>query len=360
MKRLIAICLVTTLGLTGLTSCQSSTTESTNTTVSENLAVAETVTFGDDLVFTEQGDTYSINLDESSDLVKSKHEKLSQILNNEDTLKDITAITTTTANILYQAGIIPTGAPESQSLKPEIVQLQYVLENGQQIDKTKVLNIGSAIAPNIEAIIELNPQLVLYSDAMPKTDFLSNLESTGLTVESLGQSDYIDMFVLLDVINQVTDYKDVNSKELMSSMVNQLKATNEIIQNANEQNQTVAILQVLEGSIRVNNDETVLGGIVKAIGMDNVFATSENAELNKEQLLTMNPDYIIYYGHGMGSDAITSFETELNNENSIYRDLDAVKNGNALQVASDDFVFSASVDFEIIKIINFLAEEFYE
>lgn len=329
-------------------------------TACENNSTESTFKFGEDLSFVDKDGTYIIDLANSSATVQEKHKQLAAIINEKSILTDIVAITATTANILEQAGIKPTGAPESPSLDQKLVEMQYSLRDGQKIDKSKILNIGSAIAPNIEAIVELDPRLVLYSDAMPKSDFMKNIEAGGVKVEALGQSDYLDMFILLDVINNLTDYENEQATSLMNDMVNHLKTTNEIVAQTSSEKKTVAILQVAEGSVRIDNDNTVLGGIVHALNVENVFATAENSEVNKEHLLALDPDYIIYYSHGMGTDTVENFAKELTDDNSVYRELAAVKAGNAFPVATDDFTFSSSVDFNIIKTIKFLAEKIYE
>lgn len=352
MKKVLVLFLVISMVLVG---CQSTTTNNTTT------QQVNSFSFGNDLVFVEKNGTYQIDLEQSSAMVKEKHERLSNVFTDSSVFNDMVAVTTTTANILYQSGIMLTGAPESSSLNKSISEQQYDLKENGSVDKSRVLNIGSALSPNIEAIIELNPKLILYSDALPKSDFINNLESVGLKTHALKQSDYMDMFVLLNVINKTTNYQNQTSTNLMKEMVDTLKEANEIIAKTNNTNhKTVAILQVTESSVFINNQSSILGGVVSALGMQNVFATSENAEVNKEQLLTLDPDYIIYYSHGMGTSAIESFENELKSETSIYRELNAVKSGNAFPVASNDFIFSASVDFNIIKIIKFLAEKFYE
>lgn len=316
--------------------------------------------FGEDLAFIEENGNYRIDIDQSSQVVKDKYDDMSKTLTNKEVLHDIAAVTTTTANILSQAGIQPTAAPTSKSLDEGITNKQYDLKETKKIDKSKVLNIGSALSPNIEAIVELEPQLALYSDAMPKTSFIENLEAANIKTAPLGQSDYIDMFILLDRINTVTNYENEASCKQMNTMVSSLKAVTETISKADNAKQTVAILQVAEGSVYINNKDTVLGGVVEALNLENVFAKSENGELNKEQLLTQNPDYIIYYTHGKNVDVIANFEKELQSEESVYRELSAIKNGKTFQVASNDFIFASSVDFDIIKIIQFLVEKFNE
>lgn len=326
----------------------------------KSTAEVETFSFGEDLAFIESENQIKIDLENSSNIVKEKHKKLSEILNDEQILDDIVAVTTTTANILEQVGVRPTGAPESQSLSKTLQEQQYSVGNGEKIDKSKILNIGSAISPNNEAIVELNPKLVLYSDALPSTDFLKNIKSANIKVEALPQSDYVDMFVLLDVLGNVYNHQNEKVSTLMNEMVDALKEAVKITENATKKDQTIAILQVSEGSVRINNEASVLGRLTKALGMKNVFANSENAEVNKEQLLTANPDYIIFYAHGMGTYATESFEKTLKDSNSIYRELSAVKENKAFAVASDDFVFGSSVDFDIVKVIKFLAEKFHE
>lgn len=346
MKKFLGLLLVVTILFVGC----SETTETGETKVDE----AVSFSFGEDLVFIENGHNFVIDLDESSDLVIEKHEELSGIL-TADVLDDIVATTTTTANILEDAGVIPVGAPESMSLSSTLTEMQYKVGE----EDSGVLNIGSALSPNIEAIIELNPSLVLYSSAMPKADYVSSLMDAGLDVHTLNQDDYIDMFVLLDVINSVTNYENDTANDMMNEQVNLLKAVASKVESGDESH-TVAILQVLEGSTRVNNSETVLGSVVSSLGMENVFATSENAELNNEALLEANPDFIIYYTHGMGADTLASFEEGLDSDDSLYRELDAYKNDQMFHVAGDDFKFAASVDFDIVKIIEFLASKFYE
>ncbi|MFV0379380.1 MAG: ABC transporter substrate-binding protein [Anaerorhabdus sp.] len=345
MRKSLGIVLIVLMML--LTGCQSS-------------AKSTAFEFGEDLVFIEKDGNYTIDLENSSDVVKEKYEQLSKTLDKKEVLDDIVAVTTTTANILSEIGINLTGAPESSGLSKDVSSKQYSLEETNKIDKSMVLNVGSALSPNIEAIVELNPMLVLYSDAMPKTDFIKNIEAADIKADSLGQSDYIDMFILLQRINELTEFKNDVAVSKMNEMVSELKETSEMVSKAESSGKTVAILQVLEGTIRVNNSDTVLGGITAALDLENVFASSENGELNKEQLLSLNPDYIIYYSHGMGASAISIFEEELNASDSVYRELDALKNKNVFQVAEDDLVFSASVDLNIIKIIKMLAMKFYE
>jgi len=316
--------------------------------------------FGEDLVFIED-DVITIDLENSSAIVKEKHATLRTILTDEEVLHDIAAMTTTTANILSQIGIQVTAAPESEALSPSLTMEQYVLGSSQPIDKTKVLNVGSALSPNVEAIMELDPKIVLYSDAMPHGEYMDILHASGINLQPLGQSDYLDMFVLLDVIGGIYNHQNEQINTIFKEMTDTLKSVQELLDVKVDQVQpTVAILQVAGDTIIANNEETVLGTIVTALGVNNVFKNNGNGEVNKEEILAANPDYIIYYTHGNGQASLTQFHEVLYDENGVYRELQAVKNKQAFPVASDDFIFAASVDLDIVKVISYLAKGFYE
>jgi len=317
--------------------------------------------FGDDLVFIQTEDYIRIDLEKSSALVKEKHQELSEILASTEVLSDIAATTTTTANILHAAGIHVIAAPESANLDEEVANQQYALGTNQGIDRSKVLNVGSALSPNIEALIELEPGLVLYSDALPHAQYITTLQEFGVNIHALPQSDYLDMFILLDVLGVLYEHQHTGVDALYQDMVEALKRVQTIIdaQDGSLQ-QSVAVLQVSERGMIANNDEAVLGRIVGALGLQNVFRNGANAEVGKEVLLGENPDYIIFYTHGDDKGTLEHFHEEIYGDDSIYRELDAVKNGNVFAVSSDDFTFAASVDLDVIHVIEFLAERFYD
>lgn len=320
----------------------------------------DTFYFGDDLVFLE-GEFITIDLENSSDIVKQKHDALSAILTDEEVLHDIAAMTTTTANILSQLGIQVTAAPESESLDAMLTKEQYVLGSSQPIDKTKVLNVGSALSPNVETIIELDPKIALYSDAMPHGEYMDILRDSGVNLQPLGQSDYLDMFVLLDVIGNIYNHQNDQLNSLFKEMTDTLMSVQELLNaQAGQVQPTVAILQVAGDTVLANNKETVLGKIVTSLGLNNVFKNNGNGEVNKEEILAANPDYIIYFTHGNAQDSLTQFHEVLYDEDSVYRELEAIKNEQAFPVASDEFIFAASVDLDVVKVISYLAKGFYE
>ena len=321
----------------------------------------ESFSFGDDLVFIEGSNYIEIDLEKSSQRVKEKHEALTLLLSDIEVLNDIAATTTTTANVLLTAGVQVTAAPESESLNNLLTNQQYKLSSNQSIDKSKVLNVGSALSPNIEAIIELNPKLVLYSDALPDSPYISTLQNLGINIQPLAQSDYLDMFILLDVLSRVYNHKNQEINNLFKEMVDALKEIQILIDNQDGKVQpSVAILQIAEENIISNNGDSVLGRIISALGLKNVFMNNGNAGVNVEEILAANPDYIIYFTHGNAQVALDRFNDILYADDSVYRELDAVKNGNAFAISSDEFKFVASVDLDVIHVIEFLAKSFYE
>jgi|GEM_PF-3994505 len=322
---------------------------------------ARNFSFGDDLVFIQTADYIKIDLEKSSDEVREKHQELSEILTDTQMIHDIAATTTTTANILHAAGITVIAAPESANLDSQLATKQYSLSKDQGIDRSQVLNVGSALSPNIEALIELEPGLVLYSDALPHAQYITSLQDFGINIHALPQSNYLDMFILLDVLGVLHEHQHEAVDTLYREMVAALERVQVVIDEQDGKLQSsVAILQVSDRGMIANNDESVLGKIVTALNLQNVFRNSANAEVGKEVLVGENPDYIIFYTHGDAQGTLEKFHDEIYGDDSIFRELEAVKNGNVFAVSSDDFTFAASVDLDIVHVIEFLAEKFYE
>ena len=345
MIKKLGFCLLACFSLLG---CQSSSEETR-------------FSFSNDLAFIEKAGCIEIDLENSSQEVQDKHKELKAILNDKEMLDDIAAMTTTTANTLETLGIQVTAAPDSDALTTTLREKQYTLSSNQAIDKSRILNLGSALSPNIEATIELNPKLALYSSAMPTAQYMGTLKDVGMNIHPLGQSDYMDMFILIDVINELENYENKENVKLMEDMVNALKEVQIILDaQAGNKKPRVAILQVAGTTVLSNDQESVLGKIVDALGMENVFKSSGNAEVNIEEIIAQDPDYILYFTHGNDTAVLEGFKETIYSEDSAYRVLSAIKNERALAVADDDFIFAASVDLQIVKVIQYLAKNVYD
>lgn len=300
--------------------------------------------------------------------LQEKYDSLKRELEGVD-LDRVAFTTTTTANIFYELGYLPVAAPLSSQLNPELTELQCEASkkdggghfdyNGCVAGDGKIANIGSALAPDLETIIAINPSAVFLSDAFTRTaDQMTQLQEAGIQVVYLPQSHVEDIFVILQVL------KDIETNEerlaIIDSTLTEIKTevdySYSFLPETNEDVPTVAIISASRGGQYVQGTQTVIGDLVFALGLENVYGDQASTELNLETLLMHDPEYIILFGHGQNiQEAVDAFEAQLIDDNSQYRSLQAVQNQNYVVLSPT----IGSVDFTVSDTLIEIAEGIY-
>ena len=311
--------------------------------------------FGSQIAFTTKGESeINIDFEKSNSSINEKYEGLFTALNSAD-IDKIAIGSTTTVNMLSEIGFLPNAAPESKSLKPELAEKLYNIGEERE---DGILNIGSALSPNIEILAKAGTELLLLSDALPPTKWEGSLAELGVQVQRINQSEYSDMFVILQAFKDTNQLDNHVINEKMLSMKNDLQAINEIERNGDDP-KNVAIL-VMSETTTVNGDESVLGKVVKQLSLNNVFGSIKSSELNPEEILMKDPEYLIIYGEGLTREELTKmFEEKFMTSESALANLQAVKDGKCIFIGDDTFQFMGSIDFNITKVMRQIVEGIY-
>ncbi len=296
----------------------------------------------------------------ASDAIKEKYDALAAELDGVDINKIIVA-TTSTANMLFEMGITPIGAPASSALNPELAAMQCDAEI-DGVDGCTVANIGSAIAPTAEVIVKTDAELVLASSALISMwgdDKIAELYGENANVTSLPQDEIADVFVILQVFNDLAGTDNAAIQETFRSMYDEVEEALSIVASSDIVNPNVALVQAGTTSYTVNNT-TVVGSLAMGLGMNNLFGTaaSGTTELSAESFIAANPDYIMIYNHSTSGDttAATSFADTLAASDSVYRTVSAVQNEDYFVTSA----FSGSADLNITKILLEMAKGVYQ
>lgn len=337
MKKIIALIIVMT-SVFLIYGCNQVTKSQNNVAISE-------------LILTQTEDDIYFNL--SNDTLQESYDALYNLFSNVD-LNSLVFTTTSTANLFYELGYTPLAAPQSRSLNPDLATMQCsatLKEGGGRFDYdgcmpdgvNSVGNIGSAMAPDMETIIAINPSAVFLSDALPHgTEAYSQLINAGIVVETLPQSNVEDIFLILQVIKDIetrTEIQD-NIKQILLTMHEEIGLATDLRDANFDDLPTIAIIQSSHGSNYVAGTNSVIGKLAYGLNTVNVYDDIETTELNLETLLMKDPEFIILYGHGDNREsAIAAFEALLGENDSPYRALQAVKNQNYIVLTS----FSGSV-----------------
>lgn len=309
--------------------------------------------FADTIAFTEKDGKTVVDLTHSSTKVNEKYQQINTIFSDLPSLDRIAVGTTTTANLLYELGITVVAAPESASLHADLTALQS--EGG------KIVNIGSALTPNVESVVQSKPDVFFVSDAMPHNDTYDALEQLGINVQPFAQSDFTDMILLVQVLDHLVGQDNQKPQQYLTDMKQDLRSASTVKESYKGESPTAVILQKMPETNFINGGESVLGGILSTLNITNVFQNEKNSELNLEALIQNNPQHILVHGHGMGvkPSELTDFIAEMKQPDSPYQTIDAVKNDRVFSVANDDFIFSGSVDLDITKTVALIAQNIY-
>ncbi|MGL4571475.1 MAG: ABC transporter substrate-binding protein [Clostridium sp.] len=211
--------------------------------------------------------------------------------------------------------------------------------------------VGSAMSPNIESIVALMPDLVIIDNSF-KDKYEPQLNEKSLkgfyfdtaTVEGFKKS-------ILE-LSKLTDTEKAGEalvKEINLSVESELKKAKK-----SDKKPTVAILFGTSESSMLATDKSYVGDLLNQIGVDNVTdkiegIDSDYANFNLEEVVKLNPDYILRLSHGNLEQAKKDFD-KMFSENPAWGNLTATKEGRVHDLNSEIYGVSANIKIgEAIK-----------
>ena len=209
-----------------------------------------------------------------------------------------------------------------------------IVGRGQYVDyPATVLElpvVQSGENTNIEEILALQPQVVLMNDMGQSEEQVKQLEENGVQVVVSEASDLEGVYYAIRMIGKLMD-RDENAEAVIADM----QATfDDIRANSKNEGKTVYFeVSPLQYGLWTAGKGTFMDELAGICGLTNIFADVNGwAEVSEEQVLALNPDYIVtimmYYGEGP-----TPVEEIMSREG--WGDLTAVRNGDILNADSN-------------------------
>ncbi|MDY6930698.1 MAG: helical backbone metal receptor [Halobacteriota archaeon] len=191
---------------------------------------------------------------------------------------------------------------------------------GEALDKDSV---GSFTTPNVEKILELNPDLILasYGNDM---DVLVQLKSLNLTMFCLNPLDVEDIVSSIDTVGVLT-----GEEQNASLITDDMRRRIDVIQNETDSSEgsheKPGVLYVVwYDPMFVSGNNTYADDLLTIAGGVNIVSELDGwQEVNIESLIDKDPDVIICSGMGGGSYIIR--DSIMND--TILAQTSAVKNG---------------------------------
>lgn len=198
-----------------------------------------------------------------------------------------------------------------------------------------VEDIGGLITPNMEQVVELNPDVVIIYGKHPKYESIKELlETANITVMNL---EYNSFDEYKEVITKVADL--TNDDSYYGKMVGEVEAEiNDYIVKATNFDSTKAlVVRSSTSSFSVINNTYFSNEIIENMNIVNIANINDkiNADLSVEYILEEDPEYIFIIQ--MGDETSLQGYNEYILANGSWSNLSAVKSGNVYYLPKELF-----------------------
>ncbi len=216
------------------------------------------------------------------------------------------------------------------SVAPSITEFVYALGAGDRlIGRTDFCNypeavssvesIGSLREPNLERIVELNPDVVLVSTHFTR-DNLNTLEDLGITVVSLyNEASFDGVYGLAQTLGEILDTEET-AAVLVTEMQDTVARVTERIATVDERPKVYYVVGFGQYGDFTAGGDTFIGEMIEMAGGNNIASELEGWSYSFEKIVENDPEIIIcseFY------DTPASLQTA-----EGYRELNAIRNGN--------------------------------
>jgi iron complex transport system substrate-binding protein len=246
--------------------------------------------------------------------------------------------------MLYLLGITPVGVPTSTNPIPA---------DFDSIDK-----IGSPMAPDLEVVTKLEPDLLLGAESLRST-LDKTLEGMDLQKAYLRTESFEDLKLSLKVLGTYFNKKD----EMNAALSKILDKENELSKLA-EGKELPSVMLVIgtSDSFMVMSEKSYLGSLVKKLGADNIATsvlkvTDTYSPINMENVVAADPDVILVLASGDHGATKDKFKKEIE-KNETWTKLSAYKN-DKIQIL-DYSVFGVTSIINAETALTEIAKYFYE
>ncbi|MDO4535496.1 MAG: ABC transporter substrate-binding protein [Clostridium perfringens] len=274
----------------------------------------------------------------------SSSDTVANVSEEQEELK-IASGTVAATQVMDELGIDLVGVPQTSTELPERYK--------------GLTEIGQAFSPNFEVIVSLESDLlVLDNNFQEKLD--EQVKEYGINPFYFNTSTFNNFKESITELGKLTD-KDSEAKELVDELQESVDGVLEKGKN-NKEDIKVAIVFGTAESYMLATDKSYVGDLLDTIGVSNVTddlsVDSAYVDFSMEQVVDMNPDYVLRLAHGDIEASKDAFEKEFA-QNPAWMSLDATNEGRVYDLDPSIFGVSAnlSVKDAIVELGNILYGE---
>lgn len=216
--------------------------------------------------------------------------------------------------------------------------------------------IGTAMAPDAEAIALLEPTDVIGPDTLAET-IEPTYQAAGVPYTWIDLQSVQGMCDSIAMLGEKYGVQEAAGK-LIAEYQAAMKDFEQAV--AGKDHPTVLVLMGLPGAYIECTPNSYVGSLVELAGAANVVQVEDEMNFvswNTEELLALDPDYILLTAHGLPDLAMEMFAKEFST-NDIWKHFRAVQEGHVYQL--DYTLFGMSCTFDWPQALEVLREILYD
>lgn len=219
--------------------------------------------------------------------------------------------------------------------------------------------VGKANEPSMEKVISLEPDLVFISSFKNSKAMAEPLEEMGAGILDFNIESKEEYYKLVRIFSLLLDDEEAYEKYAL----NIDEEINTIIDRVPEDGEKPNVIVLISSAkkILVKDSDTITGEIIKDLGASNMAdltnAFGEEGEFSMEKLLEEDPDFIFVVPMGSDLDAIEEKRKEELENNEVWSNLTAVKEGNYIILSKELYNFKPN--YKYVKAYETMAEYLY-
>ena len=222
------------------------------------------------------------------------------------------------------------------SVAPSVTELIYALGKGDQLigrsdycdypgEANEVPSVGLLSDPNLEKIVELQPDIVFASEHF-KDDIAKRLEDLDIEIVVIyNAEDFSGSYDAINMVGEMIDAKD-EAQELVTSLDKEIEDIKEKVKDQEKPTVYYVVGFGKDGDYTATGD-TFVAQMLEAAGGENIAKDATGWKYSLEKIIEEDPEYIfISQNYGMKEE----FE-----QTEGYKELSAVKNNKVIEIDDD-------------------------
>ncbi|MBQ8974686.1 MAG: ABC transporter substrate-binding protein [Oscillospiraceae bacterium] len=218
-------------------------------------------------------------------------------------------------------------------------ELAGVTEDAMELEglSADTVSVGTLTEPNLEAIVALEPDMVLLMESVPtQKELAQRLEELGISCMPVDIDDFAGYKAVMEQLTGLTGRDDLYRKNCLD--------VEEKIESVRQKGSelprgTFLALKVSATKNKALDDSYFACEIMRDMNLTNIAAGDRALdELSLEAVVAAEPDYIFVIPSGDESKARESFDAAFADK-PVWRELSAVKNGRVFMLPKDYFMY---------------------